>query len=65
MRRIVEVIDFPDLAGLAGLLILAIAAGLFDPRFSLVVIGSALLVIAMAYARPQQPPAPPPAPPAE
>lgn len=65
MRRIADLIDTADALGLLGLLVLSFGVAQFDPRWVPIVIGVALLLIAVAYARqPAEPPAPP-TPPAE
>lgn len=61
MRRIAALIDPPDVIGVVGLILLAVGAHAFDPRLPLVIVGLALLLVAVAYAR--TPPAVPPAPP--
>lgn len=52
MRRIAALIDPPDVIGAIGLILLAVGSAQFDPRLPLVIVGIALLLVAVAYARP-------------
>jgi hypothetical protein len=65
MRRIARYFGPADVIGIIGLLLLAYGASLFDPRLPVLVIGAALILVAVAYAVPDATPPAPPAPPAD
>lgn len=61
MRRIAELIDTADALGLLGLLVICLGVAQFDVRWVPIIVGTALLLLAIAYSRPTlvEPPAPP------
>lgn len=54
MRRIARFFGPADVIGIIGLAVLAYGAGLFDPRLPLLVIGAALVLVAVAYSAPEK-----------
>lgn len=58
MRRIARFFGPADVIGIIGLMVLAYGASLFDPRLPLLVIGAALVLVAVAYSVPDAPPPP-------
>lgn len=59
MRRIARFFGPADVIGIIGLLILAYGASLFDSRLPVLVIGAALVLVAVAYSVPDpKPPEP-------
>lgn len=59
MRQIARLVNVTDLIGLIGLIIVAFAAGQYDPRATWLVVGVALILLALARAQPSLPSAPP------
>ena len=53
MHRIARFFGPADVIGIIGLLVLAYGSSLFDPRLPLLVIGAALVLVAVAYSAPQ------------
>ncbi len=51
MRRVAALIDPADVIGLIGLGLLAYASWLFDTRLPPLVVGVALILLSIAYAR--------------
>ena len=56
MRKVTQLVDVSDVLGGMGLFFLAVGVGLYDGRLMLIVLGAACLLVAVAYARGEEPP---------